>query len=75
MSRQIDGWRHAPLGLLWREVLHGGIAVHGATSCRRNPRLARVRPAFHRGVNHLWTSGELPIAPGLGLLTVSRRSG
>jgi N-acetylmuramoyl-L-alanine amidase len=32
-SRRIDGWRHAPLGLLWRPYyFSGGYAVHGSKS-------------------------------------------
>jgi lipoprotein-anchoring transpeptidase ErfK/SrfK len=32
-SRRIDGWRHAPLGLLWRPYyFKGGYAVHGSKS-------------------------------------------
>ena len=33
VSRQIDGWRHAELGDLWRpKYFNGGIAIHGSTS-------------------------------------------
>ena len=32
-TRRVDGWRHAPLGLLWRPYyFHGGYAVHGSRS-------------------------------------------
>jgi lipoprotein-anchoring transpeptidase ErfK/SrfK len=32
-TRRVDGWRHAPLGLLWRPYyFKGGYAVHGSKS-------------------------------------------
>jgi peptidoglycan hydrolase-like protein with peptidoglycan-binding domain len=32
-TRRVDGWRHAPLGLLWRPYyFHGGYAIHGSRS-------------------------------------------
>jgi peptidoglycan hydrolase-like protein with peptidoglycan-binding domain len=32
-TRRIDGWRNAPLGLLWRPYyFHGGYAIHGSRS-------------------------------------------
>ena len=32
-AAEIDGWRDAPLGMLWRpKYFNGGIAVHGAPS-------------------------------------------
>ncbi|WP_305787819.1 L,D-transpeptidase family protein [Symbioplanes lichenis] len=62
VSRQIDGWRDAPLGLLWRpKYFNGGIAVHGAYSIppyAASHGCARVSiPAM----NHLWKNGKIPI--------------
>ncbi len=38
VTRGIDGWRKAPLGLLYRpKYFNGGIAVHGATSVPSYP--------------------------------------
>ncbi|GAA3350194.1 L,D-transpeptidase family protein [Amorphoplanes nipponensis] len=62
VSRQIDGWRHAPLGLLWRpKYFNGGIAVHGATSVPPYPASHGCARLSIAAMNHLWTSGELPI--------------
>jgi len=33
VTRRINGWRHSPLGLMWRpNYFRGGYAVHGSTS-------------------------------------------
>ncbi len=62
VSRQIDGWRNAPLGLLWRpKYFNGGIAVHGANSVppyAASHGCARVSIA---AMNWLWNSNALPL--------------
>ncbi|GIF17175.1 peptidoglycan-binding protein [Actinoplanes teichomyceticus] len=62
VSRQIDGWRNAPLGLLWRpKYFNGGIAVHGATSVppyAASHGCARVSIA---AMNWLWKNDALPL--------------
>ncbi|MEV6305028.1 L,D-transpeptidase family protein [Actinoplanes sp. NPDC051861] len=62
VSRQIDGWRNAPLGLLWRpKYFNGGIAVHGAPSVPPYPAshgCARVSVA---AMNWMWKNDALPI--------------
>ncbi|BCJ43791.1 peptidoglycan-binding protein [Actinoplanes ianthinogenes] len=62
VSRQIDGWRHAPLGLLWRpKYFNGGIAVHGATSVppyAASHGCARVSIA---AMNWMWNNDALPL--------------
>ncbi|MFC7529368.1 L,D-transpeptidase family protein [Actinoplanes sp. GCM10030250] len=62
VSRQIDGWRNAPLGMLWRpKYFNGGIAVHGAPSIPPYPAshgCARVSVA---AMNWMWKNDALPI--------------
>lgn len=62
VSRQIDGWRNAPLGLLWRpKYFNGGIAVHGAPSVPPYPAshgCARVSVA---AMNWLWKNDAIPL--------------
>lgn len=62
VSRQIDGWRDAPLGLLWRpKYFNGGIAVHGAPSVPPYPAshgCARVSVA---AMNWLWSHDAIPL--------------
>jgi lipoprotein-anchoring transpeptidase ErfK/SrfK len=62
VSRQIDGWRHAPLGLLWRpKYFNGGIAVHGATSVPPYPASHGCARLSISAMNYLWTSNKIPI--------------
>ncbi|WP_436524814.1 L,D-transpeptidase family protein [Actinoplanes sp. HUAS TT8] len=62
VGRQIDGWRNAPLGLLWRpKYFNGGIAVHGAGSVppyAASHGCARVSIA---AMNWLWNSDAIPL--------------
>jgi peptidoglycan hydrolase-like protein with peptidoglycan-binding domain len=62
VSRQIDGWRHAPLGLLWRpKYFNGGIAVHGANSVPPYPASHGCARLSISAMNYLWTSNKIPI--------------
>jgi lipoprotein-anchoring transpeptidase ErfK/SrfK len=62
VSRQIDGWRHAPLGLLWRpKYFNGGIAVHGANSVPPYPASHGCARLSISAMNHLWKSDTIPI--------------
>ncbi|SDT72949.1 L,D-transpeptidase catalytic domain [Actinoplanes derwentensis] len=62
VGRQIDGWRDAPLGLLWRpKYFNGGIAVHGAPSVPPYPAshgCARVTVA---AMNWMWKNDAIPL--------------
>jgi peptidoglycan hydrolase-like protein with peptidoglycan-binding domain len=62
VGRQIDGWRHGPLGPLWRpKYFNGGIAVHGAPSVPPYPAshgCARVSVA---AMNWIWSADKLPL--------------
>jgi peptidoglycan hydrolase-like protein with peptidoglycan-binding domain len=62
VGRQIDGWRHAPLGLLWRpKYFNGGIAVHGAPSVPPYPASHGCARVSIAAMNWLWTAGALPL--------------
>ena len=62
VSRQIDGWRDAPLGLLWRpKYFNGGIAVHGSHSIppyAASHGCARLSIA---AMNWIWKNDRMPI--------------
>ncbi len=61
VSRQIDGWRHAPLGLLWRpKYFNGGIAVHGATSVPPYPASHGCARVSISVMNWLWNNDKIP---------------
>jgi lipoprotein-anchoring transpeptidase ErfK/SrfK len=59
--RQIDGWRDAPLGLLWRpKYFNGGIAVHGSHSIppyAASHGCARLSIA---AMNWIWANDHMP---------------
>jgi peptidoglycan hydrolase-like protein with peptidoglycan-binding domain len=62
VSRQIDGWRHAPLGLLWRpKYFNGGIAVHGANSVPPYPASHGCARVSISAMNWLWKNDEIPL--------------
>ena len=62
VGRQIDGWRHAPLGLLWRpKYFNGGIAVHGANSVPPYPASHGCARLSISAMNHLWSSDAIPL--------------
>jgi len=62
VSRQIDGWRKAPLGLLWRpKYFNGGIAVHGANSVPPYPASHGCARLSISAMNYLWSSDQIPI--------------
>lgn len=62
VSRQIDGWRDAPLGLLWRpKYFNGGIAVHGAPSVPPYPASHGCARVSVSAMNWMWKNDALPI--------------
>ena len=62
VSRQIDGWRHAPLGLLWRpKYFNGGIAVHGAPSVPPYPASHGCARVSVSAMNWMWKNDALPL--------------
>jgi peptidoglycan hydrolase-like protein with peptidoglycan-binding domain len=62
VGRQIDGWRHGPLGPLWRpKYFNGGIAVHGAPSVppyAASHGCARLSIA---AMNWIWANDKMPL--------------
>ncbi|PRY29311.1 L,D-transpeptidase family protein [Pseudosporangium ferrugineum] len=62
VSRQIDGWRNAPLGMLWRpKYFNGGIAVHGSASVPPYPASHGCARLSVPAMNYLWSSGKIPL--------------
>jgi peptidoglycan hydrolase-like protein with peptidoglycan-binding domain len=62
VGRQIDGWRHAPLGLLWRpKYFNGGIAVHGAASVPPYPASHGCARVSIAAMNWIWTEQKIPL--------------
>ncbi|MEU8655306.1 L,D-transpeptidase family protein [Actinoplanes philippinensis] len=62
VGRQIDGWRNAPLGLLWRpKYFNGGIAVHGAPSVPPYPASHGCARVSVSAMNWLWKNDAIPL--------------
>ena len=62
VSRQIDGWRHAPLGLLWRpKYFNGGIAIHGSPSIPGYAASHGCARVSNAAINWIWATGKLPL--------------
>jgi peptidoglycan hydrolase-like protein with peptidoglycan-binding domain len=62
VGRQIDGWRHGPLGPLWRpKYFNGGIAVHGAPSVPAYPASHGCARVSISAMNWIWSSNALPL--------------
>jgi peptidoglycan hydrolase-like protein with peptidoglycan-binding domain len=61
-SRQIDGWRHGPLGPLWRpKYFNGGIAVHGAPSVPPYPASHGCTRVSNAAMNWIWSTNKMPL--------------
>lgn len=62
VSRQIDGWRNAPLGMLWRpKYFNGGIAVHGAYSIPPYAASHGCARLSISAMNWIWSNDKMPI--------------
>jgi lipoprotein-anchoring transpeptidase ErfK/SrfK len=60
--RQIDGYRHAPLGLLYRpKYFNGGIAVHGANSVPTYPASHGCVRVSNAAADWIWDTNKMPI--------------
>lgn len=61
--RQIDGWRHARLGWLWRPKYYTsyGLAVHGFSSVPVYPASHGCIRLHNRAMDLMWSRGYLPI--------------
>ncbi|HET6532314.1 MAG TPA: peptidoglycan-binding protein [Actinoplanes sp.] len=61
VSRQIDGWRDAPLGLLWRpKYFNGGIAVHGSYSIPPYAASHGCARLSIPAMNWIWNNDKMP---------------
>lgn len=61
-GRQIDGWRHGPLGPLWRpKYFNGGIAVHGAPSVPAYPASHGCTRVSISAMNWIWSTSKMPL--------------
>lgn len=59
---EIDGFRHAPLGTLYRpKYFNGGIAFHGYTSVPTEPASHGCVRLTYAAMDDLWASGHAPI--------------
>lgn len=62
VGRQIDGWRHGPLGPLWRpKYFNGGIAVHGAPSVPAYPASHGCARVSIDAMNWIWSNDQIPL--------------
>lgn len=62
VGRQIDGWRHGPLGPLWRpKYFNGGIAVHGAPSVPPYPASHGCARLSIAAMNWIWANDRMPL--------------
>ena len=60
--RQINGWRHGPLGPLWRpKYFNGGIAVHGAFSVPPYPASHGCARVSIAAMNWIWANNKMPL--------------
>jgi peptidoglycan hydrolase-like protein with peptidoglycan-binding domain len=61
-GRQIDGWRHGPLGPLWRpKYFNGGIAVHGAPVVPPYPASHGCARVSILAMNWIWANEKMPL--------------
>lgn len=62
VNRQIDGYRNAPLGLLYRpKYFNGGIAVHGSSSVPAYAASHGCVRVTNAAADWIWETGKMPI--------------
>jgi peptidoglycan hydrolase-like protein with peptidoglycan-binding domain len=62
VTREIDGYREAPLGVLYRpKYFSGGVAVHGYPSVPPVPASHGCVRTTNASMDHLWASGAMPV--------------
>ncbi|MDH3295932.1 MAG: L,D-transpeptidase family protein, partial [Acidimicrobiia bacterium] len=60
--RQIDGYRYAPLGTLYRpKYVYGGVAIHGFTSVPTYPASHGCIRLTYPAMDRIWASGAAPV--------------
>ena len=62
VTRQIDGYRYAPLGTLYRpKYFYGGVAIHGYPSVPAWPASHGCVRVTYPAMDHLWATGVAPV--------------
>jgi putative cell wall-binding protein len=64
ITREIDGWRHAARGALWRPKYFDdsrGIAIHGYTSVPDYPASSGCVRVSNPAMNFIWDAGLAPV--------------
>ncbi|MEZ5406515.1 MAG: peptidoglycan-binding protein [Acidimicrobiales bacterium] len=62
VTRQIDGFRYAPLGTLYRpKYFYRGVAIHGYTSVPARPASHGCVRLTYAAMDHIWSSGVAPV--------------
>jgi hypothetical protein len=62
ISREIDGLRRSPLGLLYRpKYVHEGVAIHGYTSVPAHPATHGCVRVTYPAMDHIWAAGLMPV--------------
>jgi hypothetical protein len=62
VTRQIDGYRYAELGVLYRpKYFYGGVAVHGYPSVPPHPASHGCVRVTNASMDWLWASGTMPV--------------
>jgi peptidoglycan hydrolase-like protein with peptidoglycan-binding domain len=62
ITRQVDGYRYAPLGVLYRpKYFYGGVAIHGYPSVPASPASHGCVRVTNQSMDHLWASGVAPV--------------
>ncbi len=61
-TREIDGYRYAPLGTLYRpKYFYRGVAIHGYTSVTPSPASHGCVRVTYPAMDHLWATGVAPV--------------
>lgn len=62
VTRQIDGYRYAPLGTLYRpKYFYRGVAIHGYPSVPTRPASHGCVRVTYAAMDHIWSSGVAPV--------------
>jgi peptidoglycan hydrolase-like protein with peptidoglycan-binding domain len=62
VTRHIDGYRYAPLGVLYRpKYFYGGVAIHGYPSVPATAASHGCVRVTYPAMDHLWATGVAPI--------------
>ena len=63
VEREIDGYRRAPLGTLYRpKYFRGGVAIHGFTSVPSHPASHGCVRLTYAAMDHVWEANLAPVS-------------